>query len=63
MRPVRAENARMDPVALVDNEGFDALFEEMVTPIPLNRQQPLFAQNFGFYAGNLVRDFLKQLQS
>ncbi|KAJ5496905.1 hypothetical protein N7463_008892 [Penicillium fimorum] len=49
-------------VALVDNEGFDALFEEMVTSIPMNRQQPLFAQNLGFYAGNLDKDFLEQLQ-
>ncbi|KAJ6139508.1 hypothetical protein N7471_005994 [Penicillium samsonianum] len=49
-------------VALGDNEGFDALFEEMVTSIPINRQQPLFAQNLGFYAGNLDKDFLEQLQ-
>lgn len=65
-------------VTLADNEGFDALFEEMVTSIPMNRyvvsfsnvlclltfcrQQPLFAQNLGFYAGNLDKDFLEQLQ-
>ncbi|OQE10216.1 hypothetical protein PENVUL_c004G07733 [Penicillium vulpinum] len=49
-------------VALADTEGFDALFEEMVTSIPVNRQQPLFAQNLGFYAGNLDKDFLEQLQ-
>ncbi|KAJ5869951.1 hypothetical protein N7455_004892 [Penicillium solitum] len=49
-------------VTLAENDGFDALFEEMVTSIPINRQQPLFAQNLGFYAGNLDKDFLEQLQ-
>lgn len=65
-------------VTLSENEGFDALFEEMVTSIPINRyvvsfsnvlclltfcrQRPLFAQNLGFYAGNLDKDFLEQLQ-
>lgn len=65
-------------LTLAENEGFDALFEEMVTSIPINRyvvsfpniiciltfyrQQPLFAQNLGFYAGNLDKDFLEQLQ-
>ncbi|KAJ5356359.1 hypothetical protein N7517_010968 [Penicillium concentricum] len=49
-------------VTIADDEGFDALFEEMVTSIPINRQQPLFAQNLGFYAGNLDKDFLEQLQ-
>ncbi|CAI7623565.1 unnamed protein product [Penicillium glandicola] len=49
-------------VTLGETEGFDALFEEMVTSIPMNRQQPLFAQNLGFYAGNLDKDFLAQLQ-
>jgi hypothetical protein len=62
----------------VDLTGFDALFEEMVTSIPSNRyvvylskvifmltrrrQHPLFAQNLGFYAGDLDKDFLEQLQ-
>ena len=57
---------------------FDALFEEMVTSMPSNRcvaslsmmhtiltrlrQQPTFAQNLGFYAGDLDKDFLEQLQ-
>lgn len=57
---------------------FDSLFEEMVTSIPSNRwadslpmiqsilnkarQQPSFAQNLGFYAGDLDKDFLEQLQ-
>lgn len=65
-------------VTLAENDGFDALFEEMVTSIPINRyvvsfsnvlclltfsrQRPLFAQNLGFYAGNLDKDFLEQLQ-
>ncbi|KAJ5932207.1 hypothetical protein N7516_006696 [Penicillium verrucosum] len=47
---------------LADNAGFDALFEEMVTSIPINREQPLFAQNLGFYTGNLDKDFLEALQ-
>ncbi|KOS38650.1 hypothetical protein ACN38_g10515 [Penicillium nordicum] len=49
-------------VTLADNAGFDALFEEMVTSIPINREQPLFAQNLGFYTGNLDKDFLEALQ-
>ncbi|KAJ5177989.1 uncharacterized protein N7500_000688 [Penicillium coprophilum] len=49
-------------ITFAETEGFDALFEEMVTSIPMNRQQPLFAQNLGFYAGDLDQDFLEQLQ-
>ncbi|KAJ5997595.1 hypothetical protein N7522_009255 [Penicillium canescens] len=45
-----------------EGDGFDALFEEMVTSIPANRQEPIFAQNLGFCAGDLDRDFLEQLQ-
>jgi hypothetical protein len=61
-----------------EGDGFDALFEEMVTSIPANRygdrpcmmvyvlthfrQEPSFAQNLGFCAGDLDRDFLEQLQ-
>ncbi|CAG7919139.1 unnamed protein product [Penicillium olsonii] len=41
---------------------FDALFEEMVTSIPSNRREPTFARNLGFYAGDLDKDFLEQLQ-
>lgn len=59
-------------------ESFDALFEEMVTSLPSNRyvlsfstaswiltwfrQQPTFAQNLGFYTGDLDKDFLAQIQ-
>ncbi|KAJ5327473.1 uncharacterized protein N7506_010575 [Penicillium brevicompactum] len=48
--------------AFGETGGFDALFEEMVTSMPSNRQQPTFAQNLGFYAGDLDKDFLEQLQ-
>ena len=76
----RGSSAHQSPIegAFADIEGFDALFEEMVTSIPSNRydlllamvlciltrcrQQPLFAQNLGFYAGDLDKDFLDQLQ-
>ncbi|OJI80927.1 hypothetical protein ASPTUDRAFT_192866 [Aspergillus tubingensis CBS 134.48] len=43
-------------------EDFDALFEEMVASIPQTRNEPTFAENLGFYAGNLDTDFLAQLQ-
>ncbi|CAG7941998.1 unnamed protein product [Penicillium salamii] len=48
--------------AFGETGAFDALFEEMVTSMPSNRQQPTFAQNLGFYAGDLDKDFLEQLQ-
>ncbi|OGE57928.1 hypothetical protein PENARI_c001G10208 [Penicillium arizonense] len=34
----------------------------MVTSIPADRQEPIFAQNLGFCAGDLDTDFLEQLQ-
>ncbi|KAJ5175851.1 uncharacterized protein N7482_001728 [Penicillium canariense] len=43
-------------------EGYDALFEEMVTSFPSNRLEPAFAHNLGFYDGDLDTDFLAQLQ-
>ncbi|KAI3060855.1 transcriptional regulator family: Fungal Specific TF [Aspergillus niger] len=45
-----------------ETEDFDALFEEMVASIPQTRNEPTFAENLGFYAGNLDTDFLAQLQ-
>ncbi|OJJ67263.1 hypothetical protein ASPBRDRAFT_59246 [Aspergillus brasiliensis CBS 101740] len=45
-----------------ESEDFDALFEEMVASIPPTRNEPTFAENLGFYAGNLDTDFLAQLQ-
>ncbi|OJJ35784.1 hypothetical protein ASPWEDRAFT_110917 [Aspergillus wentii DTO 134E9] len=46
----------------LESDDFDALFEEMVTSIPTTRQEPMFAHNLGFYAGDLDTDFLAQLQ-
>ncbi|KAJ5281809.1 hypothetical protein N7478_007181 [Penicillium angulare] len=43
-------------------EGYDALFEEMVTSFPSSRQEPVFAHNLGFYDGDLDTDFLAHLQ-
>ncbi|CEJ53743.1 hypothetical protein PMG11_00087 [Penicillium brasilianum] len=48
--------------ALSGAEGYDALFEEMVTSFPSSRQEPAFAHNLGFYDGDLDTDFLAQLQ-
>ncbi|KAJ5928625.1 hypothetical protein N7466_007581 [Penicillium verhagenii] len=45
-----------------DTEIYDALFEEMVISFPASRQEPSFAQNLGFYDGDLDTDFLAQLQ-
>ncbi|KAJ5096357.1 hypothetical protein NUU61_005713 [Penicillium alfredii] len=45
-----------------EGENFDALFEELVTSMPATRQEPVFAQNLGFYGGDLDTDFLAQLQ-
>ncbi|KAJ5784402.1 uncharacterized protein N7503_009614 [Penicillium pulvis] len=45
-----------------DAEIYDALFEEMVVSFPTSRQEPSFAQNLGFYDGDLDTDFLAQLQ-
>ncbi|KAJ5650781.1 C6 zinc finger domain protein [Penicillium longicatenatum] len=45
-----------------DAEIYDALFEEMVISFPTSRQEPSFAQNLGFYDGDLDTDFLAQLQ-
>ncbi|KAJ5994454.1 C6 zinc finger domain protein [Penicillium sp. IBT 35674x] len=45
-----------------DAEIYDALFEEMVVSFPTSRQEPSFAQNLGFYNGDLDTDFLAQLQ-
>ncbi|KAJ5618436.1 hypothetical protein N7528_007079 [Penicillium herquei] len=43
-------------------EGYDALFEEMVSSFPSSRQEPVFAHNLGFYDGDLDTDFLAHLQ-
>ncbi|KAJ6014124.1 hypothetical protein N7540_008715 [Penicillium herquei] len=43
-------------------EGYDALFEEMVSSFPSSRQEPIFAHNLGFYDGDLDTDFLAHLQ-
>ncbi|KAJ0425644.1 hypothetical protein BJY00DRAFT_308377 [Aspergillus carlsbadensis] len=48
-------------VPLGDPDAFDELFEELVTTIPNTRYEPEFAQNLGFYAGDLEADFLTQL--
>ncbi|KAJ5747336.1 uncharacterized protein N7511_009032 [Penicillium nucicola] len=45
-----------------EGDGFDALFEEMVTSVPVNRQESAFAQNLGFCADDMDTDFLEQLQ-
>ncbi|PWY87132.1 hypothetical protein BO94DRAFT_596340 [Aspergillus sclerotioniger CBS 115572] len=50
------------PGQLDQTEDFDALFEEMVSSSPQTRGEPTFAENLGFYAGNLDADFLEQLQ-
>ncbi|KAF3394230.1 Quinic acid utilization activator [Penicillium rolfsii] len=50
------------PAGLSGAEGYDALFEEMVTSFPSSRQEPAFAHNLGFYDGDLDTDFLAQLQ-
>ncbi|KAL3492806.1 hypothetical protein BJX62DRAFT_250297 [Aspergillus germanicus] len=51
------------PALLDDTDAFDELFEELVTTIPNTSQrfEPEFAQNLGFYAGDLEADFLTQL--
>ncbi|RAH64121.1 uncharacterized protein BO66DRAFT_246628 [Aspergillus aculeatinus CBS 121060] len=50
------------PVQTQETEDFDALFEEIMTSIPASRHEPTFAENLGFYAGNMDTDFLEQLQ-
>ncbi|RAK82580.1 uncharacterized protein BO72DRAFT_473793 [Aspergillus fijiensis CBS 313.89] len=50
------------PVQTQETEDFDALFEEIMTSIPATRHEPTFAENLGFYAGNMDTDFLEQLQ-
>ncbi|KAK6824181.1 hypothetical protein RU639_004962 [Aspergillus parasiticus] len=48
---------------LVDETGnFDALFEEMVASITPMSHEPTFAHNLGFHAGDLVTDFVAELQ-
>ncbi|RDW76327.1 fungal specific transcription factor domain-containing protein [Aspergillus mulundensis] len=47
---------------LAGDDGFDDLFEELVTSIPNTRLEPAFAHNLGFYGGDLDTDFLSQLQ-
>ncbi|KAL4911343.1 hypothetical protein BDW74DRAFT_172805 [Aspergillus multicolor] len=42
-------------------DGYDELFEELVTTIPNTKLEPAFATNLGFYAGDLDTDFLTQL--
>ncbi|PYH79480.1 hypothetical protein BO82DRAFT_419897 [Aspergillus uvarum CBS 121591] len=50
------------PVQTQETEDFHALFEEIMTSIPASRHEPTFAENLGFYAGNMDTDFLEQLQ-
>ncbi|RAH85580.1 hypothetical protein BO86DRAFT_406755 [Aspergillus japonicus CBS 114.51] len=50
------------PAQTQEPEDFDALFEEIMTSIPASRHEPTFAENLGFYAGNMDTDFLEQLQ-
>ncbi|KAL3472370.1 hypothetical protein BJX99DRAFT_262355 [Aspergillus californicus] len=44
-----------------DTDGFDALFQELVTSIPDTRLEPTFAQNLGFYTDEMDEEFLTQL--
>ncbi|BCS23052.1 Zn(II)2Cys6 transcription factor [Aspergillus puulaauensis] len=50
------------PPSLGEADGFDELFEELVTSFPSARFEPEFAHNLGFYAGDLDTDFMSQLQ-
>ncbi|PYH87759.1 hypothetical protein BO71DRAFT_424162 [Aspergillus ellipticus CBS 707.79] len=42
-------------------EDFDALFDEMVASMPPVRNEPAFAENLGFHAGNMDPEFLAQI--
>ncbi|KAE8133679.1 hypothetical protein BDV38DRAFT_286577 [Aspergillus pseudotamarii] len=53
---------RQTPHILDETGNFDALFEEMVASITPLSHEPTFAQNLGFHAGDLVTDFVAELQ-
>ncbi|KAJ5729458.1 C6 zinc finger domain protein [Penicillium malachiteum] len=57
--PPPSQDISTVPVGL---EGYDALFEEIVSSFPSSRQEPVFAHNLGFYDGDLDTDFLAHLQ-
>ncbi|KNG89730.1 hypothetical protein ANOM_001965 [Aspergillus nomiae NRRL 13137] len=53
---------RQTPHLLDETGNFDALFEEMIASITPMSHEPTFAHNLGFHAGNLVTDFVAELQ-
>ncbi|KAE8414813.1 hypothetical protein BDV36DRAFT_298649 [Aspergillus pseudocaelatus] len=53
---------RQTAPVLDETGGFDALFEEMVASITPMSHEPTFAHNLGFHAGDLVTDFVTELQ-
>ncbi|PYH43728.1 uncharacterized protein BP01DRAFT_402493 [Aspergillus saccharolyticus JOP 1030-1] len=56
------ETLAAQPLQPPDADDFGDLFEEIMTSIPISRHEPTFAENLGFYAGNMDTDFLEQLQ-